>query len=472
MKVERADVIWNYSATLMRMASALVILPLMLHMLSAEEFGLWSVMIELYAMINLLDFGFNPTFTRAVTYVFSGAKELKKIGFAPIDKAHNEISFPLLKGVISAMKRYYSLVALFMLVLLFSAGVWYIGNILTGYSGDIKIARIAWFAYGILICYQFFTFYYDALLVGRGMIRKSRQIIVISQSIHIVIASVLLLSGYGIISLVIGQLCSTLTNRFLARRAFYDKDIGRELREAGGGENWREILVTLFNTAYKSGISAVSVEFTKGLVPLIGALYIPLSVMGSFGVTKRIISLAAALATAWFVAYYPKLINRQVRNLSLEVKHIYIKANLIAIVIFCLLIAIIVPLGNTALGYIGSEAYLLPTTITILFFVSSLFEVTTYFSTSVLMSRNEVPHYRTQAVTAFVTILLLYLGLEFFDQKVAYMVLLPLFTQLAYQYWRWTYKVWVELNITGRDILNEFKVFSTHLCKSGANMKK
>jgi len=469
MKIERADVIWNYSATLMRMASAVIILPLMLHMLSGEEFGLWTVMIELYTMINLLDFGFNPTFTRAVTYVISGAKELKKTGFTPIEGAvDGSISYPLLKGIILAMKRYYSIVALFMLALLFSLGVWYINNILTGYTGDIKIARIVWFAYGILMCYQFFTFYYDALLVGRGMIRKSRQIIVISQSVYIVLASVLLLCGYGIISLVIGQLCSTLINRFLARRTFYDKDTKRELLKVGGSKSWREILVTLFSTAYKSGISAVSVEFTKGLVPLIGALYIPLSVMGSYGITKRIISLAAALATAWFVAYYPKLINKQVHNLSSEVKHIYIKANLIALGIFCALIAIIVPTGNIALAFIGSEAYLLPVTITILFFVSSLFEVTTYFSTSVLMSRNEVPHYKAQAVTALFTILLLYLGLEFFDYGVSYIVLLPLFTQLAYQYWRWTYKVWVELNITKRDILYELNMLPNSLRKTKA----
>jgi len=35
-------------------------------------------MIELFTMINLLDFGFNPTSICAITYVFPGAKELKK----------------------------------------------------------------------------------------------------------------------------------------------------------------------------------------------------------------------------------------------------------------------------------------------------------------------------------------------------------------------------------------------------------
>ena len=467
MRVEKSDVAWNYGATIMRMASAVIILPLMLHLLSGEEVGLWMVMIELFTMINLLDFGFNPTFTRTITYVFSGAKELKKTGFIPLEGENNSISYPLLNGVISAMKHYYSYTALFLLILLSTAGVWYIDLLLADYTGDIRIAKIAWFSYGALICFQFFTFYYDALLVGRGMIRKSRQIIVTSQSLHIVIASILLLLGYGIMSLVIGQFCATIINRFLSRRAFYDKEIKANLSEAKRNRGWKEILKTLFNTAYKSGISAVSVEFTKGLIPLIGALYIPLAAMASYGITKRIISLTAALATAWFIAYYPKLTNRQIRSVSRDVKHIYLKAGIIAVLIFVITAVIVIPSGNTLLRLIGSEAHLLPVYITILFFASSLFEVTTYFSTSVLLSRNEVPHYRAHAITALFTILLLFAGLKYGNQGVGYLVLLPFITQLAYQYWQWTYKVWRELKITGKDLLNEIIYFDI----SGKNKK-
>ncbi|HON55341.1 MAG TPA: polysaccharide biosynthesis protein, partial [Bacteroidales bacterium] len=54
----RSDLLWNYAASFMRLASALIILPLILHLLPVEEVGLWNIMISLNAMIYLLDFGF------------------------------------------------------------------------------------------------------------------------------------------------------------------------------------------------------------------------------------------------------------------------------------------------------------------------------------------------------------------------------------------------------------------------------
>ena len=55
MKINRTDLLWNYAASFMRVASALVVLPLILKMLPSEEMGLWTVMISLNSMIYLLD---------------------------------------------------------------------------------------------------------------------------------------------------------------------------------------------------------------------------------------------------------------------------------------------------------------------------------------------------------------------------------------------------------------------------------
>ena len=158
MKVTRADLFWNYGATFMRVASALIVLPLILRMLPKEEVGLWTIMIGLNSMIYLLDFGFFQTFSRAITYIYSGASTLQKEGFVPVTGS-SEISFPLLKGVLRAMNRFYGFVSMLLLVLLATGGIWYINRLLIGFSGDIVNAKIAWFTYGVLLCYQFFYFY-------------------------------------------------------------------------------------------------------------------------------------------------------------------------------------------------------------------------------------------------------------------------------------------------------------------------
>ncbi|GAB1473241.1 hypothetical protein MASR2M69_06820 [Bacteroidota bacterium] len=114
MRVTKGDVLWNYGATFMRVASALIVLPLILRMLPEEEVGLWTVMIGLNSMIYLLDFGFFQTFSRAVTYIFSGAKSLEKEGFKPVEPG-SPVSYGLLNGVLKAMRRFYGAVSLVLL---------------------------------------------------------------------------------------------------------------------------------------------------------------------------------------------------------------------------------------------------------------------------------------------------------------------------------------------------------------------
>jgi len=475
LRVTKGDVLWNYGATFMRVASALIVLPLILRMLPEEEVGLWTVMIGLNSMIYLLDFGFFQTFSRAVIYIFSGARSLEKEGFKPVEPG-SPVSYGLLNGVLKAMRRFYGAVSLVLFIILVTGGVWYINRLLTGFSGDPETAKVAWFSYGLLLCYQFYTYYYDALLVGRGMIKRSRQIIVFSQSLHILISSILLIFGLGIISMVVGQSVATLVNRALARRAFYDPDVTRRLNDAesekaesqhaesqhaesehSGSQEWRSILKTLFNTAYKSGLASLSWIFTNRMLAIIGALYIPLSTMASYGITKQITDITITLSAVWFATYYPKLTGEQIRNSIGEVKRIYIKAQIIALAVFIAVTLSVVFAAEPLLLFIGSSTTLLPMNLMLLLFIASLFESLTQLSTSVLMSRNEVPHYKAQMVTAITALLVMVLALRFSDGGVTLLVVIPFAAQLVYQHWRWTLKVWRELGIKPKDYLSGIK---------------
>ena len=459
----------------MRVASALIVLPLILRMLPEEEVGLWTVMIGLNSMIYLLDFGFFQTFSRAVTYIFSGAKKLEKEGFTPVEPG-SPVSYCLLNGVLSAMRRFYGAVSLVLLLILVTGGVWYINRLLTGFSGDAGTAKVAWFSYGLLLCYQFYTYYYDALLVGRGMIKKSRQIIVFSQSLHIVISSILLIFGLGILSMVVGQSVATLVNRALAKRAFYDPDVVKKLKDSeseqskseqskneqsesdhSGSKLWKTVLKTLFNTAYKSGLASLSWIFTNRMLAIIGALYIPLTTMASYGITKQITDITITLSAVWFATYYPKLTGEQIKNSIGEVKRIYIKAQIIALAVFALVTISVLFAGEPLLTFIGSSTTLLPVNLMLLLFIASLFESLTQLSTSVLMSRNEVPHYKAQMITAITALLVMVLALRFSDGGVTLLVVIPFAAQLVYQHWRWTLMVWRELGIKRNDYLSGIK---------------
>lgn len=445
MKIDRSDVIWNYGATFLRVASGLIILPLIITRLPIEDVGLWGVMISLNSLIYLFDFGFFTTISRNVTYIFSGAKELSKEGLSHSNN-DSQIDFSLLKGVLSASAKVYSLFAITLLILFSTLGTLYINKLLIGYGGNIVNARIAWYAYGLLLSYQFYTYYYDALLVGRGYIKRSRQIIVVSQLLHIITATTLLLSGVGILSMVIGQSLATLVNRTLAKQVFFDTDTRRSLK-VSKQISWREILSKIWPSVYKSGLSGVGGVLSKNILPIIGAMFIPLSIMGYYSLTKIIIDVTFTLSLIWFTTYYPKLTANTTKFNNGEVKRIFVKGEIISFVIFLGAAVTTLLFGNSVVSFLKEGTHLLPKWLIIIYFASSFAESVTYISTQVILSSNRVPYWKSQLVTSVIVLILLVIILQITDYGVVALILVPFLIQSLYQNWRWIWVVSKEYSV-------------------------
>jgi O-antigen/teichoic acid export membrane protein len=109
MQIGKKDIAWNIVATFMRIASGIILLPMVLRMLPAQEVGLWNIFLYIGSLATLLDFGFSNSFSRNITYIFSGVKILKSTGFVAVNESDKSVDFSLLKSVIKAMRRYYAI---------------------------------------------------------------------------------------------------------------------------------------------------------------------------------------------------------------------------------------------------------------------------------------------------------------------------------------------------------------------------
>lgn len=78
--LSKKDIVWGYFAHFFSLATGLITLPLILNMLSTEEIAMNYLMITIGSLESLFDFGFAPQFGRNITYIFSGAQELRKEG--------------------------------------------------------------------------------------------------------------------------------------------------------------------------------------------------------------------------------------------------------------------------------------------------------------------------------------------------------------------------------------------------------
>ena len=136
MQINRSDVIWNYAATFLKIAASSLLLPFILKLMPSETVGIWSVFVAVNALNSIFDFGFNPAFTRSITYIFSGISKLEVQGFSIIKDKTGTIDYGLLKGVISAMKWFYARTSAIYFLLLSTLGTYYIHTLLKNYHSS------------------------------------------------------------------------------------------------------------------------------------------------------------------------------------------------------------------------------------------------------------------------------------------------------------------------------------------------
>ncbi|MDD3321947.1 MAG: O-unit flippase-like protein [Paludibacter sp.] len=446
MKIGRKDIFWNYMATFMRIASGIIILPLVLKMLPTEEYGLWSIFLTISSLITLLDFGFSNSFSRNIVYVFSGVTELKAKGYVAVELKDSPIDYSLLKSVITAMKRYYGAMSLIFLVIFIVASPVYMNSVLQKYSGDKQEIWIAWFTYGVIVAYEFYTYYYNSLLTGRGLIKRNMQIIIISQSVRILVSVICLLLKMGIISMIIGMFFGDIVNRTLSYYSFYDKKIKAQIKEAIVMPVM-EVMKIMAPNAFKIGLTTLGYFALTQAILLISPFYLTLSEVAEYGISKQLVSLILSIGGTWFGTFYPQLTQYRIRDENENVKRLYVKGILTVAIVFIVAGTGLLWFGNSILEMIHSKTFLLNNWILLAMLIFSFFEACQSISTSTLLTKNEVPFFKSVLISGGASLLLLFILFNFTNLGVWSMVLAPGIVLSLYHNWKWPYMVIKELNI-------------------------
>ena len=142
--IGKQDIIWNYLSTFLQIGSGIILFPLILRMLSSETVGIWSIFTTIFLFVSLLDFGFSPSFTRNITYIFSGVNSLQKTGISNVS-LNEDINYQLLSDTIKAMKWLFLRIAAITFLVLSTVGTFYILTILKReFNGSIQLVLISW----------------------------------------------------------------------------------------------------------------------------------------------------------------------------------------------------------------------------------------------------------------------------------------------------------------------------------------
>lgn len=442
--IGKRDLIWATLATLFRIGSGVLLFPLVLNMLPSETVGVWTIFTSVTMIIGIMDFGFSPSFARNIAYIFSGVRSLKRDGHECVDATDAQIDYNLLKRTIRAMQYFYSRMALILFAFLSIVGTFYIYTLMQNYAGDVREIYFAWAIVCVVNSYNLYTLYYDALLNGRGLIKRKNQIVLIGNVAYLSLAVLLLLCGFGLIAIVSAQLVSVLIIRTLSYKSFYSNEITSNLA-AVEEVDYKDILRAIMPNALKLGLASLGGFLTFRLSTFVGPLFISLSDMASFGITLQLLAVVSSLALLYTNVYLPKVFQWRVeRNVALIRKTFYISTLLVFVIFLCGGIAIDL-LGNWALNLLGSQTQLLSGALFVFLVIHYYLETNMVNSTEYLLAKNEVPFYKRYLVSGCITVFLLFLLVGYFDWGLWGVIAAPMISQSVLQYWKWTCEVYKEL---------------------------
>jgi O-antigen/teichoic acid export membrane protein len=448
-------------ATFLRFASSALLFPFILRMMSSELVGIWIIFMTINTFAGLLDFGFNPSFSRNITYIFSGIKNLKPVGLGSVEDEDKLIDYGLLKGVISSMKWFYSWMSVSLFILLSTFGTYYIYVILQKYNGSHQEVYIAWTLLCLINTYSIYTFSYDSLLQGKGLVKRSKQIIIIGQIVYLILASILILAGNGLIAIVSAQASSVIIIRLLSYRAFFTAEIRNKLHTALARSK-SEILDAIAPNAIKIGLTSLGGFLVIRSATIIGSLYLPLSDIASYGITMQLINVIAGMAAIYIATYQPKLAQLRVYNDNQAIKGLYIKGQLIMLLTYVLGGLVLIFLGEWGLNLIKSNTRLITSAMILAVLLISLLESNHSMAGAILLSNNEVPFFKASLIAGLTTVFLLIIMFRIMDMRLWAMVLAPGIAHL-YNNWKWPHEVFVQLKISGNDLKDSFR----NICVNG-----
>jgi O-antigen/teichoic acid export membrane protein len=332
-------------------------------------------------------------------------------------------------------------------IILITFGTIYIRQILKTYTGNHFEIYIAWVLFVLINTYNLYTLYYEEILLCAGLIKRSKQIIIIGQVLYLVAASVLILLGFNLIAIVAAQVLSVITVRYFSYKTIFTPTFNKSISECKENDS-KEIFKSIVPNAVKMGLTSLGGFMVQKSAILIGSLFLTLSEIASYGVTVQIINVIATIALIYHTTYLPKITQLRVLGDTHKISVLYIKGKIIYAVLFLIGAILFYNVGSYLLHLIKSNTRLVSSTVMIFLLIIAFIENNIIMASNIILTKNEVPFYKASIASGFLIVLFLFLSFKFTQFGILSMVIVPLVVDIAYQGWKWPLDVIKELGIT------------------------
>lgn len=437
--INKKTLIISYITQFFQYGIAIIVLPVILHILDAKDLGIWYIFLSVSNLIGLLDFGFSPSIQRSAAYVASGAKVLKKDGVEITQST--DIHLPLLASLLSTSKSIYKRISLTILILGLTLGTIYLYFTLRD-DFNTKYVSI-WWLYLVSVASNFHFNYLLSFLRGLGYVNDYNINVIISKSIYIGTLFVLIIAGAGLLSLILATFFNTMIMIVLAYRVLNKKIPGFiKLTNKYVCEN---LFPILWKNAKNSGIVSVGVFLLSQSGVFLSGLFLGLEEVASLGLCIQLFTTLVVCSRVYLTTYTPLISALWIKNDKEQIKHIFIKCQIIGYIIFIAGFITIAFGGDWILVNIIHSRVCLPSLITLsLYGLFYLMEITHGNCCSLISTSNNIPFTRAALISGFISVIctILYAKMGF---GIISFPLALVSGSLPYNSWKWPIYVYSTL---------------------------
>lgn len=430
-------------AQIVQYGSALLLIPFMVTRLSAPTIGIWYIFVAAQSLAMVADFGFQPSFTRAIAVALSGARQLERTGLGAAVAEGQPPNYRLAAEAIAAARRFYAILAVGVLVSLIALGLPYVTMLARHAGVPSDTIQIAWLIQAIGIASTIAFLWITPVLMGSGRVEQNYLYIIASRASFSAGGIVVLLAGGGLVALSTTLVVTQVLARLVAQR-FLQGTPGRHSIRTIDRHAVREILGVIWPNAGRMGAVSIGGFLMTRFNLFVISSFIGVAAGGAFALSLQLLMALCAAAQLPMQVAMPRLIAARVAHDRGGLRRLFGGGMTLFVTIYLVGAAFVLFAMPPLLALIGSNIALLDRPVLALLALVLLLEGFHSNAAFFITTANNVPFLRP-ALLSGSAVALGGLLLGWSGMGVAAIVLWQGLVQLAYNNWRWPLMAWREI---------------------------
>jgi hypothetical protein len=425
-------VVWMWGHNFLRLASGLLLLPLVCRLLPKPDLGMYYLFLSISGLAVMLDFGFSGTIMRFVTYAMGGATRLSAEGVAN-EQCLDGPNYPLLWELLHTCRVLFRFLALVALVLLGG-----IGSVFVGYCVDETSQPLfTWVAWAVNILAAASDLYFGLWAL---YLRSMNQVLAVSRlttlayALRLVLACGLLLGGAGLMSLPAATLCGAVLVRWFSKTMCLAQF---PPLPPPAKRIWLTQLRIVWPNSWRLGTVLIGSSLAGSVNVMICSSVLGLTANADYGLSLQVATISQSLASVWTLVRWPIIGQQLARQDYAAVRRTIWPRVWLQLLSHGLLVMAAVGLGPVLLTLIRTDKQLLPAGWFALVMINAFLDMQCTLWNTLISMTNRLPMMWSYVITNTTAILL---GLVLIHQTrlgVGALVLGPFLAGVAFNYWYW-----------------------------------